>query len=93
MLRCQPRRTRSAQRILQSTAAPVLSPKFRSIKKAQESVAQEAALDELILMKSSNGGKKKYGDIITIVTKYKERGFNVERHHIEYRLELRNKGK
>jgi hypothetical protein len=86
--------TRSARQNLRAiVVAPILSPNSKKIKKAQESVAQEAAFDELLLLRSANGGRKLYGDIKRIVKKYKERGFNVERHHIEYRMELRKQGK
>jgi hypothetical protein len=79
---------------LQSTVVPcVSSPKSRKIKKDQDRVAQDAAFKELLLVRSSNGGQKKYGDIKAIVSKYQNRGFNVKRHHLEYRLELRVLGK
>jgi hypothetical protein len=90
MLRRQLPRKRS--HTLQSTVH-VLSPKSKRIRKAQESVAQDAAFEELISMRTANGGRNLYGDFQSIVTKYKERGFNVQRHHIEYRLKLRKQGK
>jgi hypothetical protein len=38
-----------------------------------------------------NAGRKIYGDIQSILSKYKTRGFNVKRHHLEYQMELREK--
>jgi hypothetical protein len=69
-----------------------MSPTSRRILKAQQRLAQDAAFDELLLIRGLNGGKKTHGDIKKIVEKYKERGHFVERSHLEYRMELRAKG-
>jgi hypothetical protein len=73
--------TRASGRItLQPTVAYCpISPTSKRIKKDQDKVAQDAAFTELLTIRSANGGKKKYGDLQMIVTKYKNRGFNVER--------------
>jgi hypothetical protein len=86
--------TRSAKAKPQSTNAVSISmsPISRRIHKAQQRLAQDAAFGELLLLRQSNGGKKKHGDIQMIVDKYKSRGHHVERSHIEYRMELRLKG-
>jgi hypothetical protein len=79
----------------QSTDAvvpPPMSPTSRRILKAQQRLAQDAAFDELMLLRGLNGGKKTHGDIKKIVEKYQERGHYVERSHLEYRMELRAKG-
>jgi hypothetical protein len=85
---------RRAKKTPQSTDAvvPPMSPTSRRILKAQQQLAQDAAFDELLLIRASNGGKKTHGDIKKIVDKYKERGHFVERCHLEYRMELRAKG-
>jgi hypothetical protein len=84
----------AGKRKLQSTINPCpCSPKSRKIKKYQDKVAQQADFEELLLVCSANGSqKKKYGYLQSIVCKYQKRGFNVERHHLEYRLELRAAG-
>jgi hypothetical protein len=73
--------TRSAKRCstLQSTV-PILSPKSKHKKGAQD-----AAFEELLNSRTTNGGRNLYGDFQKIVSKYKERGFHVKRHHIECR--------
>ena len=70
-----------------------MSPNSQRIKKAQQRLAQDAAFNELMMMHAANCGKKRYGDIKSIVEKYQKRGHQVERCHLEYRLELKMKGR
>jgi hypothetical protein len=55
---------RVAKKSLQSTRQAVLplSPTSKKIKKAQESLAQDAAFNKLLAIRSANGGKKVRGD-------------------------------
>jgi hypothetical protein len=70
---------------------PVVCPELKKIKKAQERVAQKAAFDELLVLRSANGGKNRHGDMQNIVNKYSGMGFLVNRSHIEYLFELQRK--
>jgi hypothetical protein len=72
---------------------PVLSPKAKWIRKAQECIAQDADFEELSSSRTSNGGCNLYEDFQRIVTKYKERGSNVKQHHIEYKYMRISKNK
>jgi hypothetical protein len=68
-----------------------MSPNSKKIKQSQDLFAQDAAFNELMLLKGANGGTNSHGDIKLIANINKEREQNIERHQLEYQMELQSK--
>jgi hypothetical protein len=67
------------------------SPTTKKLQKYASNMIQLKAFDELMQLRAGNGNKAVYGDIKSIVERYKSRGYKVERHHLEYRMQMYTK--
>jgi hypothetical protein len=69
-----------------------LSPRSKSYIKLQNQLMITKAFDELMELRADNFGRKVHGDIQGIVKRFQSKGFQVERHHLEYKMKLYIKG-
>jgi hypothetical protein len=62
---------------------------IKNVERSERGV-KEAALQELLRARASNGGRTRYGDITTIVKRYHELGYNfVSRGSLNYQVASR----
>ena len=74
------------------SAEPPSSPTTTKYQKVQTRSIQHQAFDELLLLKSANGGKLKYGDYVAVETQFRRHGFTaVTIDNLRYRMKLFNK--
>ena len=84
--------TRSVTNAKETAKQQGPSKETKQMKLLRYRVSQDRAFEELMKRRAKSWGSSSFGDIQFIVDKYQRNGCNVQRHHLEYRIQLCSTG-